>query len=248
MKLTTFGDSFTAAATFSGQDFGPWIGMLQHGPFHHELKHNFASGGAVSGGATDYAYEIDGEILRTKGVLGQIEDYITDGVDSDSHVIMVGTNDILLSAQLDPFTTAAGNIVTASPLVTGFRAAYLPDHTDIQYMEFIIHSYLAKNIKTGINKLQQAGAENIVVVGYFNLQDTPLLANASEEKANRVALASVEAMMAVKQVCLNQHVYFVDIFDVPLQPFDEVHPNGQTNFALMNRIRQANSSPFSSNT
>lgn len=227
MKIATFGESFTAAATYSGGPINNWIKRLTDGLLAHQLHSNHAVGGALSGMAEHYAYTIDGVLHQAKGMIGQVNDYIDAGAGADVHIIGPLMNDLVCAAILDPFATQAGNQVETTQLVQAFRDDYIntQGHTELEYGNWIVENYMAANVHMAVTKLKDAGEHNIIVLGYPNLGVAPICGS-DPDKISRATSLSYEANNRVGSICQNYDIPFVNLYDIEYTTIDEIHPDG----------------------
>lgn len=232
MILNVFGDSLSADETYLAGPDQSWVQQIQQGPFASVLGHNHTRGGALSGKATHWGYKMDGIVLESKGVLGQIDAATIEA--GSTNVVWVGTNDLILACHLDPFTTVGGMTVTATSAVTEFRDGYLATHSPLQYAHWIIDNYLMDNLGAAVIKIRSRGCE-VVLVNYFRLQDTRVAAS----NAPLVRAAVDYANAALRTLCKDLGVYMADVSGITVTTVDEVHLDHAAQKQVLAGIRAA---------
>lgn len=238
-RIVAFGDSLTANETYLDVPDQSWIQQMARGLLPHGILDNFAEGGSVSGQGDHYVYQMNGVTLQTMGLLGQIQEYLSASYRGDVHVIWSGINDLVIGAQLDPFTTAAGVKVTATSLVTEFRETFIGEqlHTDDEYLRYVVSNYLAVNIDAAIGALREAGIQKIIVIGFYPLQVTGVGQRASVRK--RALTATLLGNDALRSVCQSRNVVFVDLEDMDPTFIDEIHLDHKAQTEVLKRIYMA---------
>ena len=208
-KVIVFGDSMSDPATYTGVPDKTWPRQMAERVFSHEVVGNYATGGAVSGAEDDYVYEIDGVTLEANGLLGQVSDYVllSEFIEVDVFVIWIGTNDLVIASQLDPFTRPDGLVVTATKRVINDRIAL--NLSDEDYYKFIIDQYTVKNINEAAQTLSPFG--EVIVVGPFDL-------GKADVAAKKPALATAASMYLHTQLAAD-----VTLIDMSVTTVDAIH-------------------------
>lgn len=252
MIIVAFGDSLTDPDTYNNVADEPWIIQVEDDVvFRHEIGVNLAEGGSVSGWKReingeevfDHVYQMDGVTLAALGMLGQVNVYKQSNLHNNNlsnrddvvFVIWTGTNDTVIAAQLDPFTTSDGVLVDSTQIVKDDRQWYFdnnPGATDLHYAEFVIDNYTIKNIEAAITELESFG--EVVVVGPFNLGTTPLAIQ--RDRVPPATHASHYFQNQLMHALENSHGRFVSLIDLDVTTIDEIHLDHLAQGEVMERI------------
>lgn len=251
--VVVFGDSLSDPQTYSSPSNTSWVERLQ--TVYGISSINYAKGGAGSGAANDNFYTVNSSTLFTKGALGQVSDYLNSSASSNcnsaarGHVIWVGTNDMIIGAQLDPFSATLAPGVTGTvgvtALIQNFRNAFLPTHTNQEYYEAVINSYTVPNIGSAIDSLQGCGAKTIMVTGLFDLGhgniDIPDPATVAEKQlathATKCLNRGLKNLVSSKNIQYpSTSVIYTDISSIVPVPFDEIHLDTTSQTEVLNKM------------
>ena len=231
IRVAAFGDSLTDPNTYVDLPDRTWLQQMESSLFPVEVAANKASGGAVSGKAGDWVYSMDGAVLETPGMLGQVDEFIAEDIEADVHVIWVGTNDLVIASQLDPFTTVGGMRVEASQRVQDDRAALRLGKR--AYADFIVDNYTVPNIREAVAKLSPRG--EVVVIGPFCMEKT-IVANQS----SRTRSICLYARRRLNNVLKNSPLpYYVDLSNIDVAAVDEVHLGQESQRQVMQKVYSA---------
>ncbi len=222
MRLVFFGDSLLdTRGIYSGKESNI-VQLLQNSilPF---IITNYAEGGSLTGGAEEYAYKINGEILKAKGLQGQVSDYLAQYmVAPDAIIIWSGTNDSVIGAQLDPFETADGQ-VTASELVVAQRILLDAVANPFVYINEVV-KYIIQNYRFAASRLHaRYPTARIIFITPLNLSLVPISDFGSKAEI-RAAVMYKQLITAMKEeITPLPNCTIVDIVNIVHTIIDAIH-------------------------
>jgi outer membrane lipase/esterase len=165
-------------------------GRFSNGPLWAEYMGVMRQNYAFSGAKSDYSNALDsklGPLVANTGLLGQVDEYVAtqplpEDMANTQYYINIGGNDFLA----------------------------LVENSDTD-LEYLVHETV-ENIINAANRLREAGAQEVMLIGLPNLADIPLSNDLSLQEQQILALVSVKFNMHLESQAMHYGYDYFDMF------------------------------------